>query len=110
MFGDMRKEGNKLKRVYISHPLAGNIEGNRLKVDAICKALTATGEVLPISPIHLFGYMENDKHREEIMQVDLDLIDLCDELWVYGYSVGCRREETSARLKGIKVVYKGGTN
>lgn len=95
-----------MKRVYISHPLAGDIEGNRAKVDKICKALIAQGEVLPISPVHLFGYMENDQHRKEIMEVDLQLIDLCDELWVYGHSEGCNREVCAAGMKGMKVVDK----
>lgn len=91
-------------RVYISHPLAGDIEGNRAKVDKICKALIAQGEVLPISPIHLFGYMEKDQHREEIMAVDLDLIELCDELWVYGNSIGCLQEVGRAFKIGKKIV------
>lgn len=89
-------------RVYISHPLSGDIEGNRAKVDAICKALIAQGEVLPISPVHLFGYAEDDRHREEIIEVDLALIDLCDEVWFYGISEGCCREFDYATEKGIK--------
>lgn len=97
-----------MKRVYISHPLAGDIEGNRAKVDAICKALIAQGEVLPISPVHLFGYMENDKHREEIMRADLALLNIVDEIWVYGDSQGCLMEVERARQIGIKVIDKRG--
>ena len=53
------------------------------QVDYICKNLP--DGVLPISPLHLFSFMEDDSDREEILQVCYDLIDMCDEAWFYMY-------------------------
>jgi len=47
--------------------------------------------------------MEDDLQREEILQVCFRLIDICDEVWIYGDSEGCRKEAEYARRAG-KVV------
>ena len=91
-----------MKRVFISHPFASDPEGNRVRVDIICHDLVKQG-ILPISPLHLFSFMEDDLQREEILQVCFRLIDICDEVWIYGDSEGCKREAEYARRAG-KVV------
>ena len=81
-------------RVFVSHPLSGNFEGNRARVNRICKRIAESGR-LPISPLHLFSFYdsEDDELREAIMQVCFRLIDICDEVWVYGIVMvaGARR-------------------
>jgi len=52
--------------------------------------------------------MENDLQREEILQVCFRLIDICDEVWVYGDSEGCRKERGYAISIGKSVVIKYG--
>lgn len=49
---------------------------------------------MPISPIHMFSYfeIEDEKYREEIMKICYHLIDICDEVWVFGISEGCLKE------------------
>lgn len=74
-----------------------------MKIDKICKG--AKG-VLPISPVHLFSFMENEKEREEILNVCLSLIDFCDEVWIYGDSAGCKIEKEYAVKTGKKVIIK----
>ena len=96
-----------MKRVFISYPFASDPEGNRKKVDSICRDLAGKG-VLPISPLHLFGFMDNDLQREEIMRVCFRLIDICDEVWVYGDSEGCRMELEYAPSIGKVVRVHGG--
>ena len=91
-----------MKRVFISHPFTSDPEGNRVRVDIICRDLVKQG-ILPISPLHLFSFMENDDNREEILQVCFRLIDICDEVWIYGDSEGCKREAEYAQRAG-KVV------
>lgn len=91
-----------MKRVFISHPFASDPEANREKVDVICRGLVSQ-EILPISPLHLFGFMENDDRREDILKACFRLIDICDEVWLYGDSEGCRREAYYARRSGKKV-------
>jgi hypothetical protein len=91
-----------MKRIFVSHPFADNPEVNRKIVDSICKELVKDG-YLPISPIHLFGFMENDDNRSDILKVCSDLINLCDEVWVYGWSEGCNLEAGIAEMIGKPV-------
>ncbi|MGB9813517.1 MAG: DUF4406 domain-containing protein [Thermovenabulum sp.] len=91
-----------MRKVFISHPYKDDPEGNKKKVDKICRGLTG---VLPISPLHLFSFMDSDNNREEIMEVCYKLIDICDEVWVYGDSEGCRKEAEYAKKTGKTVVY-----
>jgi len=92
-----------MKRVFISHPYKDDPTGNKKMVDTICRGLAEKDEILPISPLHLFSFMENDDKREEILQVCFRLIDICDEVWVYGDSEGCRREAKYAKSVGKPV-------
>jgi len=91
-----------MKRVFISHPYKDDPTGNRKQADRICRELAREG-MLPISPLHLFSFMDNDDKREEILQVCFRLIDICDEVWIYGDSEGCEKEREYARSIG-KVV------
>src|SRR5690606_39462755 len=77
-------------------------EGNRVRVDIICHDLVKQG-ILPISPLHLFSFMEDDLQREEILQVCFRLIDISDEVWIYGDSEGCRKDRKSTRLNSSHV-------
>ena len=92
-----------MKRVFISHPFSKNMLINTMKINKICKDIKG---YLPISPVHLFSFMENDEEREEIMQVCFALIDLCDEIWIYGESEGCNLEKEYAIKKLKKIVIK----
>ena len=72
-----------MKKVFISHPYSDNPELRKKQVDYICKNLP--DDVLPISPIHLFAFEKDDSRRAGILQVCYELIDLCDEAWIYQY-------------------------
>jgi hypothetical protein len=97
-----------MKRVFISHPYKDDPERNKKRVDNICRELAEKGDILPISPLHLFSFMEDDDSREEILQVCFRLIDICDEVWVYGDSDGCRKERAYALSQGKRVIDKCG--
>jgi histidyl-tRNA synthetase len=94
-----------MKKVFISHPFSKNMLINKMNVEKICQEING---VIPISPLHLFSFMKDDKLRNEILKVCFQLIDLCDEVWVYGNSEGCNKEVEYANTKGIKVVVKYG--
>lgn len=96
-----------MKRVFISHPYKDNPKENKKRVDTICRELAEKDDILPISPIHLFSFMKDDSNREEILQVCFRLIDICDEVWIYGDSEGCRKEREYALSRGKKVLTKG---
>ena len=67
----------KGKYAFISHPYKDNPEENKKSVDRICKYLAGQG-IIPISPIHLFSFYENDNNREEIMNICYELIKISD--------------------------------
>jgi len=92
-----------MKRVFISHPYKDDPKGNKKRVDTICRELAEKDDILPISPLHLFSFMEDDDNREEILRVCFRLIDICDEVWIYGDSEGCRREAQYAKSVGKPV-------
>ena len=92
-----------VKRIFISHPYKDDPKGNKKRVDTICRELARKGDILPISPLHLFSFMEDDLQRESILRVCFGLIDICDEVWIYGDSEGCRREAIYAKSVGKPV-------
>ena len=69
-----------MKRVFISHPYSNDPENNKKSVDAICKKLIKNhDDILPISPVHLWSFMNDDGHyRNEILYVCDELIQFCD--------------------------------
>ena len=71
----MKLEELKGKYAFISHPFANNPEGNRKKVDKICKYWVKKG-VIPISPLHMFSFYEDDSDREKILNICYKLIDI----------------------------------
>ena len=97
-----------MRRVFISHPYKDDPKENKKRVDTIYRELAEKDDILPISPLHLFSFMENDDNREEILQVCYRLIDICDEVWIYGDSEGCRKERDYALSRGKKVIKKRG--
>ena len=91
------------KYIFLSHPYANNPTENKKKVDKICKYLIKH-DIVPISPLHLFSFYDEDADREYIMKACFHMIDMCDEVWIYGDSEGCMEEMNYALSKGKKVV------
>ena len=50
--------------------------------------------------------MEDDTKRMDVMLACYSLIDICDEVWVYGDSEGCLNEARYAKNNKKRVVYK----
>ena len=75
-----------MNKVFISHPYSDNPKLRLLQVDYICSNLPPN--ILPISPLHLFSFEDDDSRREEILQVCFNLIDMCDEVYIYDYNGG----------------------
>ena len=90
------------KYAFISHPYAGNPTQNKIKVDKVCKYWAKKG-VIPISPLHMFSFYEDDSNREKILDICYKLIDIADVVFVYGDSEGCRLEKEYAKKKGKPV-------
>ena len=93
----------KGKIVFISHPYSDDPVGNKEKVDKICRYWVKQG-VIPISPLHLFSFYDNDTDRNTIMEICYHLIDKCDLVFMYGDSLGCTMEREYAEDNDKKVV------
>ena len=92
-----------MRRVFISHPYKDNPAENKKKVDKICKDLLSQG-YLPISPLHLFSYIESETGiRDEIIRACTDLIMVADHFYSYGNSEGCRIEREIAEEIGMEI-------
>lgn len=97
-----------MKKVYIAHPLRGaNREKNVEEVTKICKKITELfPNVLPISPIHAFSFLDNTgfNGEEKAMELCIEMLKNCDEAWFFGdwqNSVGCRAEYDAAHVRRI---------
>ena len=92
-----------MNKVFISHPYSDNPELRLKQVDYICSNLPPN--ILPISPLHLFSFEDDDSRREEILQVCFKLIKISDKINIYKYemlSAGQRKEKRFAKKIGKK--------
>jgi len=101
----------KRKVVFISHPLKGNVEGNKNKIKEICRELILDGEVVPLATHLLFPTFLDDGIHEERrigMNGTLELLKRSDEVWVYGdkISEGMKEEIELAKEINMPIVFK----
>lgn len=90
----VRKRGamaqtQKRKIVYICSPLRGDIENNVAKAEEFSIFCYMQGN-LPIAPHAIFSRMLNDNIPEERkagMEMGMQLLGICDELWVFGNTI-----------------------
>jgi len=97
-----------MKKVYIAHPLRGNIEVNIRAATEICRRISEEGKVVPFSPLHAFGFLSADGDQTLAMKYCFTLLKSCDELWVHGNcrnSEGCKMEIEFARQNGISIMW-----
>lgn len=104
-----------MKKVFLSHPFGADPDLNNQRINYIVKRIISkNNDILPLSPLHLFGFYgeDNPTIREPIMDTCFHLIDLADELWVYIYdmkqSPGQLREVRFALDAGKEVKYFNG--
>jgi len=96
------------KLVYICSPLRGDIERNIIKAQSYCREAVELG-VIPIAPHVYFTQFLNDLIPEERkigMELGIELLKKCDEVWVYGIqnqSEGMKAEIELAKELGIPV-------
>lgn len=88
----------KGKCAFISHPFASDPINNKKKVDKICRYWVKQG-VIPISPLHLFSFYDDDSNREDILNTCYKLINISDVVFIYGNSEGCKLERAYAEKK-----------
>jgi len=75
-----------MKKVFICSPLKGNHKENIKKAKEYSRFAVKKGYI-PITPHIYFTQFLNDKikrEREMALKMNLELLDLCDELWIFG--------------------------
>lgn len=98
-----------MRLVYIASPLRGDIEKNIEKAKEYCK-YAATCGVIPLAPHTIFTQYLNDElpeHREHGIQMGLELLERCDELWVMGNTIsqGMQEEINFAQSHHLPTLY-----
>lgn len=95
-----------MKKIYIAHPYS-NDPANKENVEQIIKDITENHpDIVPISPIHSFGYLYTDVSYLKGMRYCLELLALCDELWLcrgWEDSRGCNMEREFAIANDIPI-------
>ena len=97
------------KIVYICSPLRRSYEKNIVKANLYSRFAYEQG-CLPIAPQVIFPQFLDDENKAERragMDMGLQLLDICSELWVFGtrISEGMKTEIEMAKMKGILIRY-----
>ena len=76
------------KKIYICHPLRGDVEGNIEKVNKIAREIALQGDI-PLVPHHIALYLNDNEpgERELGLGVGIILLRNADEMQVHGYEI-----------------------
>lgn len=95
--------------IYICSPLRGDYETNISNAKDYCREVALQGDI-PIAPHIYFTQFLDDSipsEREIGLKYGLELVGLCDKVYVYGEpSEGMKAEIKLAEQLGIEVVYR----
>lgn len=94
------------KVIYVCHPFRGDPSGNRRRIAAVCRYLTADGHT-PIAPqLSIPEYLDEALERELALDQCMQMLELVDEVWVYGQPTkGMKREINAAKTNRIGLRY-----
>ena len=97
------------KKVFICSPFRGDMEGNARKAAAYSRMAYEQG-FLPVAPHLLFPQFLNEGIEEERrlgIAMGMELLALCDEVWVFGEATeGMAAEIASATEQGKIIIFK----
>lgn len=117
-----RDNGKRTRLVYICSRYKDNPDWNVQKAQEYCReAMEIWPDVLPLAPhVYFTQFLDDSVERERALGLaaGISLLDMCDELWVYGLdnpSAGMIAEIEHAKEHGIPVIdtaelYKTGRN
>lgn len=97
------------KVVYISHQFGGKKENYDKVTELVTKLSIMYPEICFVSPIHATGFMYDKVSYEQGMEYCLTLLDMCDEMWVFGEfseSIGCMIEKEYCKAHNIPIIEK----
>lgn len=100
------KAKERYKKVFICSPFRGDIEKDTEKAAGYCQMARRQG-YLPIAPRLLFSRFldEGDEDERQLsIQMGIDLIEYCSEVWVFGEATDRMMAEIAAAIKSGKIV------
>ncbi len=106
----INQRGKSKKVIYVCSPLTGEFAFNRAVAIEYSRFVYLEG-CIPITPHAYFTLFLDDSvpsQRKDGMEMGLQLLSTCDELWVFGrdkenLSEGMQREVKYAELNGIPI-------
>jgi hypothetical protein len=104
-----------MKKVYIASPLRGNEEENIKNAIEYSRYAIMECGVLPQTPhIFLTRFLDDNVEEERALGIKagMQLLEECDELWVFGdvISEGMQAEIARAQVLGIPIEYIDGSD
>jgi len=94
-----------MKKIFICSPLRGDIKENIERAKRYSKEVVLAGHI-PITPHIYFTQFLNDNNPKERgigMEMGLKLLNICDEMWIYGKPTeGMLQEIKQFKKKKIK--------
>lgn len=103
--GQKEKAKERYKKVFICSPFRGGKEDEE-KAARYCQRARRQG-YLPIAPHLLFSRFldEGDEDERQLsIQMGIDLIEYCSEVWVFGEATDRMMAEIAAAIKSDKIV------
>lgn len=95
------------KVIYIAHKYGGEQDNANQAAEIIKGLVNEYPDYCFVSPIHSFGYLYDAVDYQKGMDYCLTLLDMSDEMWVYGtLSKGVRLEIDHADKHNIPIYYK----
>ena len=90
---------------YICSPYSGDVARNTENARRYSRFATDLGYIALAPHLLLPQYLSEETERELAISIDLRLLGLCQELWVFGNTVseGMKREIARAETAGIPV-------
>lgn len=95
------------KIVYVCSPYSGDTEANAERARRFCRYVLEK-KYIPYAPHLLFPqYMDEWSERRLALSAGLRMLDVCDELWVFGNKItpGMAGEIRYAQDHGIEIRY-----
>lgn len=91
-----------MKKIYVCSPYSGDVEKNVNFARKVSREV-ALGGHLPITPHLLFPqFISEEMERELAIRMNIELLIICDELWVFGNKI------TKGMAEEIKFIEESG--
>lgn len=97
---------NKRKMIYVSHAFGNNPKNAEKVAEILIRLHTRFPEYIFISPIHNYGIFYDKLSYLDGLKMCLDLLDRCDECWVFGTELSVGVDSEIAYCENHNIIYK----